>query len=214
MKKAFFITGTDTDIGKTYTTTMLLNYFNEQGLKTAGLKPIASGAEQTSEGLRNDDALQIQAAMSMPLPYEQINPFAFEDYVTPHLAAAPQKLDVETTLQACQPVLDSDYDVLLIEGAGGWTVPLNYQESFADLATAFGFPIILVVGLRLGCLNHTLLTVDNIRKRQLPFAGWVVNHIDPKMEKQTENIETLERMIGCAPLGIIPHNGRLAAWNF
>lgn len=210
MKKAFFITGTDTEIGKTYTTASLLHYFNQQDLKTAALKPIASDAKQTPDGLRNDDALALQAAMSMTFPYDQINPFTFELAVTPHIAAEPHRLAVQNTLEACQPILNSNYDILLIEGVGGWTVPLNYQETFADLATAFGFPVILVVGLRLGCLNHTILTWENIKARGLPLAGWIANHIDPNMLKQTENIETLKKLLGMPPLAIIPHQGNVS----
>ena len=209
MKKNYFITGTDTEIGKTYTTVALLNYFNKQGLQTAGLKPIASDAELTANGLRNGDAMQIQAAMSMNFPYEQINPFVFEQPIAPHLAAAPGTLNVQNTMQACQPILNSNYDVLLVEGAGGWLVPLNDQETFADLAIAFGFPIILVVGLRLGCINHTMLTWENIQRRNVPCAGWIANHIDPEMKKQAENIATLTTMIGKEPLGIIAHGGAL-----
>ena len=209
MKKAFFITGTDTAIGKTYTTAALLRHFNQQNLKTAGLKPIASDAQRTAEGLRNSDALQLLAAMSMRFPYHQINPFTLESAIAPHLAAEPSYLNVQDTVAACQPVLNSDYDILLIEGAGGWLVPLNDEETFADLAAAFGFPIILVVGLRLGCLNHSSLTWQNINARGLPFAGWIANPIDPNMQKQTENIETLTKILGAPPLTIIPYNGEI-----
>ncbi len=209
MREAFFITGTDTEIGKTYTTAALLHYFNQQGLKTAGLKPIASDAQQTANGLRNDDALQLQAAMSMEFPYDQVNPFTFEPPIAPHIAVEPDRLDVQSTIAACQSVLNSEYEVLLVEGAGGWAAPLNYEETFADLASAFAFPIILVVGLKLGCLNHTILSWESINARSLPFAGWIANHIDPHMLEQTKNIKTLEKVIGMPPLAIIPHNGEL-----
>lgn len=208
MKKNYFITGTDTGIGKTYATVQLLQHFNQHKLKTAALKPIASGSHKIHHSHQNDDALQLMNAISMEFLYHQINPLVFELPIAPHLAALPMKLDVETTIQACYPVLNSNYDVLLVEGTGGWTVPLNDQETFADLAKAFEFPVILVVGLRLGCLNHALLTYENIKSRHVPFAGWIVNHIDPKMPKQQENIEALEKLFAAPPLGIIPYQGR------
>lgn len=209
MKKGFFITGTDTEIGKTYSTVSLLHYFNQKNLRTAALKPIASDAQQTTEGLRNDDALQLQSAMSMDFPYQQINPYTFEPAIAPHIASHPHTLTVETTLNNCRALLESDYDLLFVEGAGGWMAPLNDTETFADLAEAFGFPIILVVGLKLGCLNHSFLSYENIKSRGLSFAGWIANHVDPNMLKQTENIETLTNRLGAPPLGIIPYNGRL-----
>lgn len=208
MKKGYFVTGTDTSVGKTYTMVELLNYFNEKNMRTAALKPIASGSQKTSNGLQNEDALKLMQAMSMKFAYEQVNPFAFELPLAPHLAASPLKLTASDTIRACQPVLSSDYDVVIVEGAGGWLVPLNDQETFADLATLFGLPIILVIGLRLGCLNHALLTYENIKSRRLPFAGWIVNHLDSTMLSQKENIKTLEILFAMPPLGVIPYNGR------
>lgn len=202
MKKAYFITGTDTDAGKTHTTVQLLKYYHQQGFKTAALKPIASGAEQTKQGLRNDDALQLQAAMSMNFPYEHINPIVFEPPIAPHIAAEKmgRPLTVERILTACQPILNSDYDLLFIEGAGGWNVPLNNHESLADLAVAFGFPIILVVGMKLGCLNHAILTWECIQQKQAPIAGWVANRLNPDMLCQEENIATLEKRFQMPPM--------------
>ncbi len=202
MKQAYFIAGTDTDIGKTYVTVSLLKYFNQQGLKTAALKPIASGCERTVDGLRNDDVKQLQTAMSMDFPYDHINPFAFEPPIAPHLAAEANgiKLTVKNVIQACHPVLSSDYDRLFIEGIGGWQVPLNDQEYVSDLVSAFGFPVILVVGIRLGCLNHSLLTWENIKTRQISIAGWIANGIDPNMRCQQENITTLEKHFQTPPM--------------
>jgi dethiobiotin synthetase len=211
MKKNYFITGTDTDCGKTYVTTALLKYYNQNALKSAALKPIASGCQRTQAGWRNDDAEKLLAVMSMRFTYEQVNPFAFEQPVSPHLAAPANSLNIPTILAACQPVLTSDYDRLLIEGAGGWCAPINHQETMADLAQALHCPIILVVGLRLGCLNHALLTWENIQSRQLPFAGWIANQIDPKLQKYQENIDTLERMMGLAPISIVPYGGSVTS---
>lgn len=213
MKKAFFIAGTDTEIGKTYCSVAVLEYFNQQNLRTAALKPIASDAKITNAGLRNDDALQLQKAQSMHFDYDDINPFTFEAPVSPHIAALPEVLSVNSTIERCNKVLESDYDILLVEGAGGWLSPLSLEESFADLAAGFGFPIILVVGLKLGCLNHTLLTWKNIQTRGLPFAGWVGNHIDPAMLNQTENINTLTHLLGTPPLALIQHGRKIEEWR-
>jgi len=195
MKKAYFITGTDTNVGKTYVTVDLLKHFNQQGKKTAALKPIASGCEQTVDGLRNNDAILLQNAMSMDFPYHHINPFAFEPPIAPHLAAEENntELTVKNVIKSCNPILNSDYDVLLIEGVGGWNVPLNDKEYLPDLAAAFGFPVILVVAIRLGCLNHALMTWQNMKARNTPIAGWIANCIDPEMLYQQENIATLEK---------------------
>lgn len=208
MKNIFFITGTDTDIGKTYTTVALLKHFSQLGLKTAALKPIASDAQHTEGGLRNIDALKLQSAMSMSFPYKHINPYTFAPAISPHIAAEPNQLNIGNILKQCQPVLNSDYDILFIEGAGGWLAPLNEKETFADLAAAFQAPIILVVGMKLGCLNHSRLTWENIQLKKRPFAGWVANHLDPNMLNQTENRTTLESLMG-PPLAVIPYRGEL-----
>jgi len=207
MKQGYFITGTDTDIGKTYIAVSLLKHYNQQGLKTAALKPISSGCIETADGLHNDDALKLQATMSMDFPYKHINPIAFKPRIAPHLAATQvgSQLSVAKTLTACQPILNSDYDRLLIEGAGGWHVPLNNKETVADLAIAFGFPVILVVGLKLGCLNHALLTWQSMKARQVPIAGWIANCIDPNMHQQEENIATLETHFDIPPITVVDY---------
>jgi len=211
MKRAYFITGTDTDVGKTYTTIQLIQYFNDRSYKTAAIKPVSSGCETTSKGLRNADAKQLAEAISMNFPYEHINPTAYKEHIAPHIAAAMagDKLTVESLLRSCQPILQSAYDYLFIEGAGGWEVPLNDYESVADLAAAFQYPIILVVGMKLGCLNHALLTYKNIKTRKLPFAGWIANCIDPHMQSQKENIATLERHFQQAPITILEHQSTI-----
>ena len=162
-------------------------------------------------GWRNDDAEQLVGAMSMDFSYEQVNPFAFERPVSPHLAALPQTLEIPTIIDACQPVLSSHYDRLLIEGAGGWCAPINHQATMADVAQALGCPVLLVVGLRLGCLNHALLTWQNIQSRQLPFAGWIANQLDPTLEKCQENIDTLEKMMGVPPIIVLPYGGTVTS---
>lgn len=201
MKKGFFITGTDTGVGKTFVARQILQQFNSQGLRTAAIKPVASGCEETTDGLRNEDALLLQQSMSMQFTYKQINPFAFKPPIAPHIAAQQVgvTLNVEKLLDACQPILTSDADVVIVEGAGGWLVPLNDHETLADFAIALGFPIILVVGMKLGCLNHAFLTATNIQQRKVKFSGWIANSIVPNMLQKNENLNTLKNKIN-APL--------------
>lgn len=206
--KRFFITGTSTDVGKTYVACALLKNLNEQGFQTAALKPVASGGILTSEGLQNQDALDLQKAASLRLNYKTVNPILFEPPIAPHIAAelAGSALNVDTVLKACSTALNTPADYLIIEGAGGWLVPLNHQESFADLAEKLEAEIILVVGMQLGCINHALLTVDNILKRGLTLKGWIANCIDPDMLNLNENIETLKHRIKAPLLAILPYN--------
>lgn len=219
MKRTYFITSTDTDAGKTYTTVHLLKQANKQRLKTAALKPIACGSEQTPDGLRNGDALQLQQAMSMKFAYDYINPYNFEPPISPHILTAQQdkRLNVKKIIADCRPVLDSDYNLLLIEGISGWNVPLNDTETTADLALAFGFPILLVIGIKLGCLNHSLLTWENMQKHKAPIAGWIANCLDPTMLCQQENIDTIAKRLETAPLLTLRYQeppDTLAPWIF
>lgn len=195
----YFITGTDTNIGKTYATLKLLKQFNAEGFKTAALKPVASGAIMTENGLQNEDAQHLQAAASMHFPYESVNPFVYSDPISPHLAAKPNPPTVAEIVSACQPVLSSEYDHLFIEGAGGWFAPINEQETIADLVLAFNCPVLLVVGIKLGCLNHATLTLESLRHHNVDVAGWIANEIDPDMRCIDENIATLERIFSQAP---------------
>lgn len=199
MRKGYFITGTDTGVGKTYVTVSLLNMLRQQGFKTAALKPIATGD--------SEDANQLQQAASIALPYSTINPIAFVPAIAPHIAAAHanQALSVKNILQLCQPALASNVDYLLVEGIGGWKVPLNTQETLADFAIALGFPVILVVGMRLGCLNHAILTWENMLSANTNIAGWIANCIEPDMPYLQDNIETLKQYIKNPLLGIVPH---------
>lgn len=218
-KKAFFITGTDTDAGKTLVTTGLLVAAKNFGLTTAALKPVAAGCEQTAEGLRNSDALQLQAAMTTQFIYEQINPIALKAAIAPHLAAQQEKrsLSSDRLTGFCRSVL-SQADVTLIEGAGGWRVPINPRETMADLAKNLQLPVILVVGMRLGCLNHALLTFEAIARDGLQIAGWVANCIDGDMPMLSENIDSLRVRLPVPCLGVVPHlaepSAELAAQAF
>lgn len=205
--KSFFILGTDTGVGKTMVASAILTGLKAQGLSTIGLKPIASGAQLTSMGLRNDDALHLQKAASICLPYQQVNPFCFADPIAPHIAAEREKsfLSVSAIMQSCQLALSYQADYGVIEGVGGVCVPLNKKETFADLVQMMGSPIILVVGMRLGCLNQALLTWEYLQQRQLPVIGWIANQVDPMMECIEENINFLKSSLSAPCLGLFPH---------
>ena len=209
--KTYFITGTNTEVGKTYVTTLLLAHYAQQGYRTVGLKPVASYSEITPAGLRNDDALKIQQVASVELPYEQINPYSFSGGpVTPHIIAEREQTPLTATqvTESIQTSLEVDADYAFVEGAGGWLLPLNANETMADVVQALKIPVILVVGLTLGCLNHTLLTWQSLTAANIPIAGWVVNHIDPEMLYQEENIETLEQHLGQPCLARIANGQR------
>lgn len=193
--KRFFVTGTDTGVGKTFMSVRLLEAANRAGLKTIGIKPVASGCVLQQNRLVNDDALKLQAAASIKLPYEHINPFAFEPAIAPHLAS-PTPLSVSCIVSALQPALSTPADWVLIEGAGGWLCPLNQHETLADVASALACEIILVVKMQLGCLNHALLTAEAITQRGLTLAGWIPNTIGTPMPYLDENIAFLTKRLG------------------
>ena len=211
-KKTFFITGTDTGVGKTLMSAGLLLAAKERGLSTAALKPVAAGCEVAAEGLRNDDALLLQSVITQPLTYEQINPIALEPAIAPHIAAqqARRVLSVDRLAGFCRGVLNQA-DFTLVEGAGGWRVPLNSAETLADLARTLQLPVILIVGIRLGCINHAMLTVEAIARDGLPLAGWVANIIDPDMPCQQENIVSLQQRLAAPCLGVVPYLGQDAS---
>lgn len=201
MKKKFFITATDTDAGKTYVTTGLLKAATRAGRRSLGLKPIAAGAEEIDGALRNDDALLIQAASSVQLPYEQVNPIVLEPAIAPHIAAAEAgRLVTVSRLEGfLKGALLTPNDFALVEGAGGWRVPLNDREMLSDLAKSLGFPVILVVNMKLGCLNHAVLSAEAILRDGLPLAGWVANGGQHTMPRYEENLASLQAMMP-APL--------------
>ena len=208
MSQVYFITGTDTGVGKTSVAVALLQAAAKRGLSTAAVKPVAAGSELISEGLRNDDALFLQQACTVALTYEQINPFALEPFIAPHFAAAREglRLDAKGLAEHCQSVLDLKADVTVIEGAGGWRVPLNDSETFADIAKRLKVPVILVVDIKLGCLNHGLLSAEAIRADGLALAGWVANQASGVDECHDEMVADLERRLACPLLGDLPHS--------
>lgn len=206
MTAAFFITGTDTGVGKTLAAVALLEKARAAGLTTAAVKPVAAGCERLQAGLRNGDALDLQRAISLALPYEQVNPVALAPPVAPHIAAREEGVPVTAAGLAdhCRRIQGLGADLMLVEGAGGWRVPLNDGETLADLARLLGLPVILVVGIRLGCINHALLTAEAIRADGLPLAGWIANAVDPAMSRYPDNVAALEQRLQCPLLGEIP----------
>jgi dethiobiotin synthetase len=207
MANAYFIAGTDTDVGKTMVAAGLLLAANARGLSTAALKPVAAGCERTPDGLRNADALLLQRCMSMELPYEQVNPIALEAPIAPHIAAAQQgvRISADRLAGICRGVLMQRADLTLVEGAGGWRVPLNNRELLSHLVIELQLPVVLVVGMRLGCINHALLTCEAIARDGLRLAGWVANRGQPDMSCYAENMQTLRAMLPAPCLGEVPY---------
>jgi dethiobiotin synthetase len=195
-KKTFFVTGTDTDVGKTYIASALIRSFVQQGLLTVGMKPVAAGAELVNGILLNRDVVELINAGNMDVDEALINPYVFAPAIAPHIAA--EQNGVVVSLDKIQQAFDRlqlQADVVVIEGAGGFRVPINRQETMADLAVKLNLPVIMVVGVRLGCINHALMTVASIKASGLHLAGWVANRIDPNMSAIEENILTLKAMI-------------------
>ncbi len=207
MKHRFFVTGTDTDAGKTLVAAGLLLAANQRNMKTAAIKPVAAGCEQADDGLLNSDALILQAASSIKMPYQQVNPVALEPAIAPHIAAheCGQRLSASKLAGFCRGVFMQGADVTVVEGAGGWRVPLNERETFADIARELQLPIILVVGMKLGCINHALLTVEAVRHDGLPLAGWVANSVVGKMDYYDENLATLKQLISAPLVAEVPN---------
>ena len=201
MKQAFFITGTDTGVGKTHVACKLIADYVAQGYNVVGMKPVAAGCELVDGEWVNEDVVKLQAASNVQAPRELINPYSFKEAIAPHIAAknAGVQIKIEKIMQAYQQ-LTSMADVVIVEGAGGFLVPLNQSENMADLAATLTIPIILVVGMKLGCINHSLLTVEAIKSRNLNLHGWVANHMDPEMPLLQENIQTISEQLRLAPI--------------
>lgn len=206
MSETYFVTGTDTGVGKTFISCALLHAWRRAGLRVAGYKPVASGAERAADGrLLNEDAVQLHAAGMSSLVLEEINPVCLEEPAAPHIVARKEGVDIDfDRLLLGARALAARVDRLVVEAAGGWLVPLNEERDFADLAVALAAPVILVVGLRLGCISHARLSAEAIRARGLRLAGWVANTIDADMPHLQENVETLIRHLDCPLLGLVP----------
>ena len=211
MKHAWFIAGTDTEIGKTFITCALLHTARRAGFSALGMKPIAAGAERVGGEWLNEDAARLRAAGSFDPGLVDLNPVCLRSPIAPHIAAAEEGIAIdEGAILAAYQRLCVHADVVLVEGVGGFRVPLGPDRDTADLAVAFGLPVILVVGMRLGCINHALLTADAIRARGLNLAGWVANQVDPAILRIDENIAAIDDRIEAPCLGRVPHltNGR------
>ncbi len=200
---AFFLTGTDTEIGKTFITCALLERARRDGLQAAGLKPIAAG---TDEQGKNDDVERIKAASSLALPDAIINPYCFAAAIAPHIAAAEEGRSIDfPPIVAATETARRQADLVIVEGVGGFCVPLGVHRSSADLAVELGLPVIMVVGMRLGCINHALLTAEAIAARGLRLVGWVANRVDPAMSRFDENLACLKEMLPAPCLGTVPY---------
>lgn len=200
-----FVTGTDTGVGKTLISAALLHALARQHRRVVGMKPVAAGLVQRNDEWVAEDVLALRAASTVAVPAALDNPVALPDALAPHLAAARAGRAVAVAeLVAAHAALRDLADVVVVEGAGGWRVPLNERETLADLALAIGAPVVLVVGLRLGCLNHALLSAEAIRADGLHLAGWVANTLDADMACRDENIATLRRWLPAPLLGTVP----------
>jgi len=217
MKKAYFITGTDTNVGKTFVACALLHKFVVSGVQAVGMKPVAAGVEiqnPTTLESNNEDVLLLRASGNLAVAPELDNPYLMQEAMAPHIAAQHEgkKIDIEH-IANCFDQLRAQADVVIIEGAGGFLVPLNDTQDSGDLAVRLGTPLILVVGMRLGCLNHALLSQEAILARGLRLAGWVANQIEPHMIGLQENIATLKTRIKAPLLGTIPYQSTEASDN-
>ena len=202
MTSAWFVTGTDTGVGKTRVAAALCRALAGRGIRVAAMKPVASGCRLTPEGLRNEDALTLLAAMNVRARYSDVNPYAFEPAIAPHIAAQEAGVDIDfDVLDRAFERLKMQSQCLIVEGAGGWLAPLDATRGFADLAAHWQMDVVLVVGMRLGCLNHALLTVESIERRGLHLRGWVANSIDPGFERLSENMLSLQNRISAPCVG-------------
>lgn len=209
--RTLVVTGTDTGVGKTLVACSLIRLAREQGLRVCGYKPVASGCEPTAQGLRNDDALALQRETSTPQPYARINPYAFAPPIAPHLAAREAGVVIEPrVLDAAHAALAAHHDLVVVEGAGGWQVPLNAESSFADWVAAHRWPVLLVVGLRLGCLNHALLSAESITRRTT-LAGWVANHLPPAQSRGQDNVEALRQRLAAPLWAVLQESAEIEA---
>ncbi len=209
MSSTWFITGTDTGIGKTWCTLALMRYQQQQkGLKVAAMKPVATGSLPTPQGLRNEDAMWLRRASSVEVPYEIISPYTFAQPVSPNIAAemSGRRIELPPIIEAYQK-LKTQADLVLVEGLGGWRVPLSDQLGLNHLVQALDAGVIMVVGLRLGCINHALLSSEIIQADHCPLVGWIANPIDPEFNADA-SIATLEKRISAPLLGRMPFMNR------
>lgn len=206
MSRAFFVAGTDTDVGKTVASKAILHALAAREVKTIGYKPVAAGSEKTAEGWRNSDALHLQAAATVDVAYEDVNPYALELPASPHIAAKHEQVTIDYALLSDKLAQHKqNADVVLVEGAGGWRVPISDEESLSTWVQQEQLPVILVVGIKLGCLSHALLTAEVIKSDGLNLIGWVANRVNPGTEHYADIIEMLEMRLAVPKLGEIPY---------
>jgi dethiobiotin synthetase len=199
------VTGTDTEVGKTLVACGLIHALRRTGVRVAAMKPVAAGCYRSPEGWKNEDVEALVAAANVDAPLEEINPYRFREPIAPHLAAAREGCTMELALiRERFDVLSRRADAIVVEGAGGFLVPINDHEDFGDLAALLGLPVVLTVGMRLGCINHALMSQEAILSRGLAFAGWVANRIDPRMLLFDENLASLKARLRAPLLGIVP----------
>jgi dethiobiotin synthetase len=206
VSRGFFITGTDTGVGKTLVARALVRGLVREGKRVAVMKPIAAGAMHTAEGLRNGDAVALMQVANVKVPYSSVNPFCLQAAIAPHIAARESGVTIDIgMIRGHYLALAAEADCVVVEGAGGWLVPINDEQTVADIAAALRVPVVLVVALRLGCLNHAILTRRAIEARGTRFAGWIASTVDPRMPRQDENLAALERFLGQPPLAVVPY---------
>lgn len=206
MSKRWFVTGTDTEVGKTVASCALLQAAQRAGYRCAGYKPVASGCEMTQDGIRNEDALALQKYSAVRLPYGVVNPLAFVEPTSPHIVSAEERRPITAVqLSAGLEVIAQQADWVLTEGAGGWFTPLSASMTFADWVQQEQLPVILVVGVKLGCINHALLTAQAVQAAGLRLAGWIANGIQPAGKRHEAYLDTLRKRIDAPLLGEIPH---------
>lgn len=205
LKFACFVTGTDTEIGKTLVAAALIHGLVKRGLTVAAMKPVAAGTELRQGRVSNEDVDMLSAQVNVQLPADLVTPYLWDEPIAPHIAAsrAGKVMAVDVVLDAYRQVSRAAQAVI-VEGAGGFCVPLSDTQDMADMARALGLPVVLVVGLRLGCISHAVLTAEAVRARGLSLCGWVANTVDPAMPYQAENIQTLQARLGAPLLGVIP----------
>ncbi|HOX72642.1 MAG: dethiobiotin synthase [Dokdonella sp.] len=208
MIRGLFISGTDTGIGKTLVSCALLRGLRASGVDAVGMKPVASGCTMTSAGLRNDDALDLIAASGRDIDYGLVNPYAFAEPIAPHLAAADAGTPIDLArICNAHAQLRAQSECVVVEGVGGWLAPLGGSLMQSDLVLALELPVVLVVGLRLGCINHALLTARAIKADGCRLIGWIANRIDPAMLRIEDNIDALRQRIQAPLLDIVEHAG-------
>ena len=202
----FYVTGTDTGVGKTVVSCTLLHAFRQQGLRAAGMKPVASGCTWSTQEWQNEDALELQKASGLALDYAEVNPYALVHPVAPEIAAKKDGVTIKLScLQAAYAYLTSQADAVIVEGVGGWAASLAEGLDQADLVQAFDVPVILVVGLRLGCLNHARLSASMIVANGCRLSGWIASEVDPEMQCREENLILLKKYLHAPYLGCLPY---------